>query len=236
MQRAKSMKNWDGRAFAATERRVRPRISQNSGFTLVELSISVVLLTVVTLLGFVASSSSLKANDLNFRMTTLQEDARSTMRALSDHVQRAVRRPPPGIPLPSNAQELKIVDTANPKAITFVLPTDLTGIAFTDLITIQFESEDKAATGIDGGEYGNGKLDSGEDANSDGLLNRRLVMVWPDGTREVLGGCNDLANVAFSLSDDGTLLGVTITASMRLETGKTRMLKYSLASNIFLMN
>ncbi len=222
-------------------RRVSPcsscgRLSRNAGFTLIELSISVVLLTVVTLLGFIASNSSLKANDLNRRMTTLQEDVRSTMRALSDNVQRAVRRPPPGVLLPSNAQELQIVDPENPVAVSFVLPSDLTGLSFTDPITIQFETEDRPATGVDGGQFGNGQLDAGEDTNRDGVLNRRLVMVRSDGSRRILGGSNNLANVAFSLSDDGTMLGATITATMRLETGKSRMLRYSLTTNIFLMN
>ena len=208
----------------------------NAGFTLMELSISMALFTIVSLLGFLASSGAMKSVDLNQRMTTLQEDVRSTMRALCNNVQFAVRRPPAGVLLPSNAQELKIVDTANPKAISFVLPSDMTGTAFSGVTTVQFESEDKAATGIDGGQYGNGQLDAGEDTNGDGMLNRRLVLLRPDGTRKVLGGSNDLANVAFSLSSDGTMLGVKITASTRLETGKTRMLQYTLTSNIFLMN
>ena len=102
----------------------------NAGFTLVEVSISMVLLAVVSLLGFMASSSSLRSADLNRRMTTLQEDVRSTMRALSDHVQAAVKRPRPKVLLKSNAQELTIVDETNPRAITFVLPTDGTGGQF----------------------------------------------------------------------------------------------------------
>jgi prepilin-type N-terminal cleavage/methylation domain-containing protein len=214
---------------------------QNSGFTLVEVSISAVLLSVVSLLGFTASSGAMKSADLNLRMTQLQEDVRSTMRALADHVQPAVKRARPGVLLPSNAQELKIVDTANPNAVTFVVPQDMTGSAFSGLMTIRHETEDTAAPTIDGGQYGNGQLDAGEDTsgkgtNNDGVLNRRLVLIRDDGTRVILGGSNDVANVAFALSPDGSMLQATIVATTRLETGKTRMLRYTLTSNIFLMN
>jgi prepilin-type N-terminal cleavage/methylation domain-containing protein len=209
-----------------------------AGFTLVELSISVTLLVIVSLLGFMASSSSLKSAALTQRMTALQEELRSTMRALSEQVQPAVKRARAGVELPSGARELKIVDAANPKAVSFVVPTDMTYTVFSGVTTIQFETEDLPATGIEGGQYGNGVLDAGEDTNGDRILNRQLVLIRPDGTRQVLGGSNHLANVTFSLSPDGSMLGVTLTATIRLETGKskTRMLLKSLTGNIYLMN
>ena len=101
---------------------------------------------------------------------------------------------------------------------------------------MQFETEDKPDTSVEGGELGNGQLNTGEDTNGDGILNRRLVMIQPDGTRQVLGGSNNLADVTFGLSPDGSMLTATIVATMRLETGRARMLRYSLTSNIFLMN
>jgi prepilin-type N-terminal cleavage/methylation domain-containing protein len=210
----------------------------NAGFTLLELSVSLVLITVLCLLGFLASSGSLKSVDLTKRMTTLQEELRSTMRALSDEVQPAVKRARAGLELPTGAQELKIVNTSSPKAISYVVPTDMTGTHFSGVTTIQFESEDLPATGIENGQYGNGVLDSGEDTNADGLLTRRLVIIQPNGTKTVIGGSNHLANVTFGLSDDGSMLEVTMVATMRQETGDSayRMLLYTLTSNIYLMN
>lgn len=207
-----------------------------AGFTLLELSISVALLAVVALLGFIASSSSAKSADLTRRMTTVQEELRSTMRALSDQVQPAVKAPRTGMLLPAGAQALRIVNTATPTAITFTVPTNAAGSTFSGVNTIRFESEDKPATGVENGQFGNGQLDSGEDANGDGRLNRQLVLVRPNGTRVVLGGGNHLANVAFTLSPDGSMLGVTLTASMRLEQSKSRMLVDQLTSNIYIMN
>ena len=210
---------------------------RRAGFTLLELSISVALMVVVTLLGFIASSSSAKSADLTRRMTTLQEELRSTMRALSDQVQPAVKAPRTGMLLPQGAtQALRIVSTSTPTSITFVVPTNAAGTAYSGVNTIRFESEDKPATGVVNGQFGNGQLDSGEDTNADGRLNRQLVLIRPDGTRVVLGGSSHLANVAFTLSPDGSMLGVTMTASMRLEQSKTRMFLNTLTSNIYIMN
>ena len=215
----------------------------NAGFTLLELSISLVLLTVVSLLGFLAASGSLRSADLTQRMTTLQEELRSTMRALSDQVQPAVKRARLGSVLPPGAQGLQIVNTADPKAITFVIPTDMTGDHFSGVMTVQFETEDTPDSTVEGGEYGNGRLDPGEDTsgkgtNNDGVLNRRLVLIQPNGARQVLGSSNNLANVTFTLSADGSMLGVTMIATTRQETGdsKYRMLRYTTTSNIYLMN
>ncbi len=211
---------------------------RSAGFTLVELMISSTLLVIVGLLGFIACSGSLKSVDLTQRMTTLQEELRSTMRALSDQVQPAVKAARDGFDLPTGARAIQIVNTASPTAITFVVPTDMTRTVFSGVTTIQFETEDKPDATIDNGQYGNGVLDTGEDTNGDGILNRRLVMVKPDGTRKVLGGSNHLASVTFNLSSDASMLEVTLIASMRIETGrsKSRMLLNSLTSNIFLMN
>ncbi len=216
----------------------RNRTGGNSGFTLVELSVSLVLLTIVSLMGFIASYSSMKSVDLTQRMTLLQEELRSTMRALSDQVQSAVKPARAGFELPTGAQAIKIVNTANPKAITFVVPTDMTGTKFSGVMTIQHETEDLPATGLENGNYGNAILDAGEDTNGDGILNRRLVLILPDGTRRVLGDSNHLARVAFNLSADGSMLGVTMCATMLIENGKSqpRLLVNWLTSNIYLMN
>jgi hypothetical protein len=201
-----------------------------------ELSISVALLAVISLLGVLASSASLKSASLTRSMTTLQEELRSTMRALSDQVQPAVKAARVGFLLPLGAQSLRIVNTATPTAITFVVPTNMTGTAFSGVNTIQFENEDTPAPGIDGGEFGNGRLDSGEDDNGNGRLDRQLVWIQPNGTRQMLGGGNHLANMTFNLSADGSMLEVAMVATTRLEAGKNRMLQYRLASNIYIMN
>jgi type II secretory pathway pseudopilin PulG len=205
----------------------------NAGFTVLELSISVALLVIVSLLGFIASSGSLKSADLTGRMTTLEGELRATMQTLSTQVQPAVKKARSGFVLPTGAVALTVV---NPTTITYVVPTGMAGKTFSGLYTIQFISEDKPDATIEGGTYGNGELDAGEDTDGDGMLDRNLVLTRPDGTKQMLGGANHLANVTFALSADGSMLEVTMVASMRLEAGKTRMLLYTLTSNIYLMN
>ena len=225
-------------AFQTAEKRVSPRSSRNAGFTLLELTVSVVLLTVIGLLGYIASSGSLKAVDLNEKMTTLQEELRSTMRALSDEVQPAVKKARDGFELPTGAQELKVGSTANATSITFTVPTDMTGTHFSGVMTIRHESEDVTDASLGPGYYGNAALDPGEDTNGDGVLNRRLVLIRPDGSRQALGGGNHLARVVFNLSADGSMLNVIMCATMQVETGRsqTRILRHWLTSNIYLMN
>ena len=234
----KNRTNRDRQAFQTAEKQARPRSSHDAGYTLLEVSIALALLAIVSLLGFIASSGSLKSVDLTQRMTTLQEELRSTMRALSAELQRAVKKARDGFELPPGAQELKILNTANPKAISFVVPTDMTGTHFSGVMTIQHESEDLTAAGLENGIYGNAVLDPGEDTNGDGTLNRRLVLIRPDGTRKVLGGGNHLARVTFYLSADGSMLGVIMCATTQIETGKSqpRLLTKWLTSDIYLMN
>ena len=206
----------------------------NAGFTLVELSVSTVLLVIVGLLGFFVSRASTNSVDLTLRMTTLQEELRSTMRALSDQVQPAVKTARVGFVLPTGAQALTVV---NSTTITYMVPTDMTGNNFSGMYTIQFTTEDKPAAGIPNGTYGNGVLDSGEDANGNGILDRNLVMTRPDGTKRSLGTSNHLANVSFNLSADGSMLEVTMIASIPRKTYlNTGMMLSQLTSNIYLMN
>jgi prepilin-type N-terminal cleavage/methylation domain-containing protein len=206
---------------------------RRGGFTLLEMMISTALLVVIGLLGFVATSSSYKSVDLNQRMSQLQQDVRDTMRAVSDEVQKAVKPAKAGMVLPVKAQALKVADA---KTITFVTPTDMTFTKFTGVQTIQFQSEDTPAPAIEGGEFGNAKLDAGEDKNNDGALTRQLVLTRDNGTKKVLGAANHLANVQFALSADGTTLAVTVVASTPIENNVNRVLQFRATSNIYLMN
>jgi len=213
-------------------------VRSNAGFTVLELTVSAMLLTIVSLVGYVAFSTSLKSVDLTQRMTLLQEELRSTMRAISDEVQPAVKAARSGLELPTGAQALRIVSTSNPKAITFTVPTDMTGTHFSGVMTIQHETEDVAVSGLENGYYGNATLDAGEDTNSDGVLNRRVVLIRPDGSKQTLGNSNHIARVAFTLSADGSALNVVMCATMLLENGRKqpRILMSWLTSNIYLMN
>lgn len=207
---------------------------RQAGFTLIEMMISVAIVLVVSMLGYIAFSSSYEAIDLNQRMGTLQGDCRDAMRALSDEAQMAVKRAAPGQVLPAGAQELR-VNPGNPREITYVVPTADDGTAFSPVRTIRFESEDLPAAGLENGEFGNGRLDPGEDTDGNGRLTRQLVLI--NGIqRRVLGSATTLANVAFDLSADGSCLVVTMTAVTPIAQDSARMLRVDTESTIYLMN
>ncbi len=208
------------------------RVKSNMGFTLIELVVSASLMVIISMLGLVAFQSSHKSVSLNQKMARLQQDTRDAMRDLSTQVQMAVKRAAPGLVLPAKAEELRVVD---PHRITYVVPTDMTRVNFSPVITVRFETEDLAATGLEHGEHGNSVLDTGEDLNENGVLDRRLVIV-ENGQTRVMGGASSLADVTFTLSADGSTLGVTMVATTRLEPDKERLLRYETSSNIFLMN
>lgn len=207
---------------------------RTSGFTLIELMISVAIVLVVSMLGYIAFSSSYEAIDLNRRIGTLQSDCRDAMRALSDEVQMAVKRAAPGLTLPAGAQELRVNPT-NPREITYVVPTTADGENFSPVRTIRFVSEDLPATELQNGEFGNGRLDPGEDTDGNGQLTRQLVLI--NGMeRRVLGSAVSLANVAFDLSPDGSCLLVTMTAACPMARDTTRMLRVDTESAVYMMN
>ena len=207
---------------------------RQAGFTLIEMMISVAIVLVVSMLGYIAFSSSYEAIDLNQRMGTLQGDCRDAMRALSDEAQLAVKRAAAGQVLPAGARELR-VNPGNRREITYVVPTADDGTAFSTVRTIRFESEDLPAAGLENGEFGNGRLDPGEDTDGNGRLTRQLVLI--NGIqRRVLGSATTLANVAFDLSADGSCLVVTMTAVTPIAQDSARMLRVDTESTIYLMN
>ena len=197
-----------------------------------ELMLSCGILVIISGLSFVAYRSSWESIQLNKCMTDLQYDARNAMRDLALELEQAVKRPPVGELLPEGAVELTM-DAAYQK-LTYCVPTNLKKTAFNSR-TITFSTEDKPAT-ESGGEYGNTLLDSGEDKNGDGRLNRQLT-VTANGATRVLGAATNLANVRFALSEDGSVVTVTMTATTRWRSsGKDRLLRYDTSSQIYLMN
>lgn len=197
--------------------------------------ISLAVGMVVVMLSYIAFSSGYEAVRLTNSLAALQSDSRNAMRALGREVQLAVKRPEAGLILPAGAIGLE-VSADNPGEITFVVPTDDTGTTFSSVVTIRFESEDAPVTTLENGEFGNARLDPGEDTNGDGMLTRQLVLLR-DGQRSVLGSANSLADVTFGLSEDGSRLLVNMTATAHMAAGGGgRLLRYDSNSALYIMN
>ena len=204
------------------------------GFTLLELMMAMAVLGVVALISGSVYVSTYRSTLINRAASDLQREVRDALSALNAEVQFAVKAARPGLTLPTGAQAIAV--SSDGRSVTYVVPTDLTGQNFSAPITIVFETEDTPVPENPAEEFGNALLDSGEDQNGDGILNRRLVITRDDENR-ALGAANALADVQFSLSPDGSMLIVTVTATRRIQgAGLNQMIQFSTTSNIYLMN
>ncbi|HOQ88845.1 MAG TPA: prepilin-type N-terminal cleavage/methylation domain-containing protein [Candidatus Hydrogenedentes bacterium] len=211
-----------------------PRLFQRHGFTLLELMMAMAVLGIVALISGSVYVSTYRSTLINSAANDLQREVRDALSALNAEVQFAVKPARPGLTLPAGAQEITV--SPDGRTVTYVVPTDLTGQNFSDPITIAFETEDTPIPENVNEEFGNAVLDSGEDQNGDGILNRRLVLSRDDETR-ALGSANSLADVTFSLSPDGSMLIVNVTATRRIRgAGLDQLIRFNTTSNIYLMN
>lgn len=169
------------------------------GFTLLELSVSMALLTVVSLLAFYALAGATDSATLSQAKSELQSNLRDTMDALIDEVNvaytdRIWKGEPQTLPVGLNGP---ITVSGDGTSVSFQRPVPkAVGIpdASTPII-VRFENEDL------GGTAANGVLDTGEDVNGDGSLTRRLIRVQ-NGQVTPLGSSNNISRVRFELLEN----------------------------------
>lgn len=223
---------------------------RNLGFTLAETLISFSILTIVSLLAYIVLSSSTEAARLTEAQAQLQSNLRDVMQAISAEVrpaysERSIKPRNPGEvsaigndpgDLPVGTMSITVAQDG--RSIQFQRPVPSTTSPVprpTPVISIGLQSEDAEFA------LGNGKLDPGEDANGDGILNRRVVRTQ-GGVSVPYASVNDVADLQFTLlanQDAGdlnlTTLLVRITAS-RLVGAKQRLIRADLESRIRLEN
>lgn len=205
---------------------------KNSGFTLLEVMIASALLTIISLLGFVALQSSARAVNVNQAVALVEADARNVLRAIMREVEFAVKPAAVGATLPPDVQGLQVHD--NNRAVTFQTPTNAAFTTFSAPITFRFETEDTPLA-VPGFEFGNAVLDPGEDVNNDGVLNRRVLRIQ-GGETQVLGSANTIADARFELLEGNTVLRITIVATTRIEPLQQRLTRHELQGDVYLMN
>jgi prepilin-type N-terminal cleavage/methylation domain-containing protein len=211
------------------------------GFSLLELSVSMALLSIVSLLAFYALMGSTESAALAQAKSELQANLRDTMAVLTREVSTAyTERITAGDPqtLPEDLDEPITVGEGS-ASLTFQVPVPRAqGIPEASTpITIFFENEDTS-------DPPNAVLDPGEDANDDGMLNRRLVRMQ-DGVETTLGASNHISLARFTLlpnqnANDNRLTSLRI----ELEASKTfgpagdqqKLVRGSLSSVIHLHN
>ncbi len=194
----------------------------NAGFTLLEMTISVAILTIVSLLTFVTLRASTESSANNAVKEEIGANLRNTAVALTADVrqaysERTVDADPPHAP--EEAFSLTVINSG--KGIRYCLPEPVAGSVrpgASQPITIEFQNEDTV-----GGP--NGLLDPSEDANGDGVLTRRLVRKV--GTNvEVIGAANNISNVTFTLQENVSdvsktknVLRIQLSGSKKVQSG-----------------
>lgn len=187
----------------------------NHGFTLIEVTISVAILSVVSLLSYIAIQSGVETSTISAAKEEVASGLRDTMVAVSREVRQAytgrtVASSPRHAPL--NAVAVSVVNGG--KGLSFYIPQKAATPQPTAQgpIVIELENEDA---------NGNSKLDAGEDKNNDGSLTRRLVR--KQGTSTVpLGGSNAISGVTFTLSkNQATASNFMNTLTIQLQGAKS---------------
>lgn len=214
---------------------------RRTGFTLVELSTAMAILSVVSLLSFVVLRTSTQTADLSRAKSQIQGEIRDVMTAVSNRVQEAVTQRLTNV---TGAPEdlFPIAVSQDGHSVTFQVPAPADGAdlyAFSDPITIALESEDQA----EGTGDPNGKLDDGEDANGDGVLTRRVTLTQGEVTT-TLASANNISNLQFELLEHKaagntnlTTLRIWVEASATYGAGeRSQLIKAELESQIHLMN
>lgn len=214
-----------------------------SGYSLIELSISVALLSIVSLLGFMAIASSTGSAALAQAKGDVQGNLRDVMAELTSivrqaYTQRTVDSVPPMAP-PNTASIM--LGTSGQVSVIFQVPepSNAPGMVNSSApITILYENEDKP----DSTGKPNGLLDAGEDTNSDGMLTRRLVLTQGDVTR-VIGGANDIGQVQFQLlpsiaagNNQLTTLRIFLESTKRFGQGTGTLMRAQIESTVHLEN
>lgn len=208
---------------------------RNNGHTMVEIMVSMGILSVVSLLGFIVLQSSTSSAQLANAKVDVQNNLRDTIAVLSTELREGVTEiTTEKTGAPEGLFPVAIGDEG--RSITFQVPVPVAGEAlfeYSTPITFSIENEDT---------NGNGLLDPDEDTNSDGALTRRMVRSQ-DGETTPVASASTIEFVNFTLLDnqaaeidDRTTVQITLRGSKRYGAGEGRPLLAETTSNIRLVN
>ncbi|MCX8064064.1 MAG: type II secretion system GspH family protein [Candidatus Hydrogenedentes bacterium] len=217
-------------------------MKKNFGMTLIEVIISAGLLSIISILSFLAIQSSVKSSSLAFAQNEIDSALRNTFNELTNLVKQAYTEASTNVTPPTAPPGVEPIQiTNNGKGLRFFLPVRVNTPAFfqsSGPILINFENEDMGnATNPP-----NALLDPGEDANNDGTLTRRLV-IQRGNNRTGVGSANCISNVSFQLLPDRSsssnflnVLYVYLEGTMRMGPGEGPIIRSELTGTIKLEN
>jgi prepilin-type N-terminal cleavage/methylation domain-containing protein len=207
----------------------------NRGFTLLELMIAAAVLSIVSMLGFVAIQSATASMAISSAKADVAAELRDTMSALNMQLEYAAKTGNDALdPVLEEVSIIADPEPGIPLEIEYQTPIDDTGRNWSPRITLQYINEDL---------NGDGFLNGSEDLNDDGTLTRRFARLQDinddgdtddPGERMPLGGANHITNA--QVARNGDIITVTLTASKFLGTRRTNPVTQSMTGRIYLLN
>ena len=207
------------------------------GFTLVELMISMALLTVIGTLSFVAIEAATSASVLAMAQDRVQSSVRDAMNAITTEAETAAKQSNNSLVPP--LQTIEIVNAPAPGCpveLVFQVPLDGTRLLWSSPIRFRYINEDT---------NGNAALDPGEDVDGDGALTRRIVRMQDingdgdeddPGEQRPLAAANDLSDVQFALDADHSLLTIRLEASALTSGRRMERVTAAVTSRVYVCN
>lgn len=207
----------------------------NAGHTMLEVMVSMAILSVVSLLGFIVLQSSYSSAQLANAKVDVQNNLRDTMAVLISELREGVTETTTNkTGAPEDLDPVTLGEGG--RSITFQVAVPTTGEAlftYSTPITFALQNEDL---------NGNGRLDPDEDQNEDGALTRRIVRTQ-DGETTPVAGASTIDGVEFTLienqaagSDDLTTVQITLRGSKRYGGGDGKPVIAEMTSNVRLVN
>lgn len=211
-----------------------------TGFTLIEITVAMSILSVVSLLSFVVIKSAVDSQVLTDAKAEVQANLRDVLAQLTTEVQSAYSERLAGtLEGPKDAVPISVGDDG--ASITFMVPVvtnDATMVTNSTPITYRFVNEDTDADGTGP----NAKLDDGEDVDEDGVLSRRIVREQV-GVATVVGAVNDVSDVLFTLmpsvdggNDQLTTLNIRLASSKRYGPNDKYLIRAAVEGRVHLEN
>lgn len=205
------------------------------GFTLVELVISMAILTVITVLGAVALQTSTSSVATAESKADVQDSIRDALAAMSKELQLASKGADDSLTPPLGAVTVNLNPAAgSPTELVFQTPTNGSGRSWSRTVRYRYINEDA---------NGNGRLDSGEDLDGDGVLSQRILRIQDRngdgdtldaGEQVPVGGANNLSNVQFTRIGD--VIRITLAAEKFLTGRRSDPVRVTVSSDVYLQN
>jgi prepilin-type N-terminal cleavage/methylation domain-containing protein len=201
------------------------RSSEPSGFTLVEMTISMAILVVVSLLTFVVTQATTSAIAVSQAKEMAQASVRNALADMTTELALASKKTNTAF-----VPQLDALTVVSGAEIVFQVPASSSGTVWSAPITYRFINEDVGPNG------GNARLDDGEDTDGDLALSRHIERIQGE-TRRVVGAANDISNVQFSLNPPtNDVLRITVTATKAINNRRHDLVSSTATSSVYLTN